>query len=395
MSAIYHSRILRHKTIKTNNMQYCKSVTLRMRDRRNGTKSLFLDFWPGYRNPETMELIRRRSLGMYIYANPISTQQKKYNEAILAKAEAIRCKVFIEVINEKYDFFNQDRLKEDFLAYFKNIVNRNFAKCDAAYKHFSRFCHNKCTFEMLDTVFCNKYKEYLLLNLARNSIYHQLPELLFHPLVLSTPGMSNKEIVEAIRANEKQDKELIQFFAPFDTEFFKEKVRINNRHLNFFSDPDSKKNFIKMIEVMENVELSITSHQKYKLFLFLCNAERYKENLPAIEQLLLIVLGLKVKLRLEVHEIDETVYLSVGSGCVGQTLGLNGLMISETDDLTATIILDTPTDDYEEVKTHLSNVRRILEFFILSTRNIEVDYLVHGETDFILGENRLGYNMNL
>ena len=73
-------------------MQYCKSVTLRMRDRRNGTKSLFLDFWPGYRNPETMELIRRRSLGMYIYANPISTQQKKYNEAILAKAEAIRCK---------------------------------------------------------------------------------------------------------------------------------------------------------------------------------------------------------------------------------------------------------------------------------------------------------------
>lgn len=69
-----------------------------------------------------------------------------------------------------------------------------------------------------------------------------------------------------------------------------------------------------------------------------------------------------MKLRLEVHEINETVYLSVGSGCVGQTLGLNGLMISETDDLTATIILDTPTDDYEEVKTHLSNVRRILEF---------------------------------
>ena len=30
---------------------------------------------------------------------------------------------------------------------------------------------------------------------------------------LSTPGMSNKEIVEAIRATEKQDKELIQFLA--------------------------------------------------------------------------------------------------------------------------------------------------------------------------------------
>lgn len=91
-------------------MQYCKSVTLRMRDRRNGTKSLFLDFWPGYRNPETMELIRRRSLGMYIYANPISTQQKKYNEAILAKAEAIRCKVFL---HQKENYTN--RIIEHFI----------------------------------------------------------------------------------------------------------------------------------------------------------------------------------------------------------------------------------------------------------------------------------------
>ncbi len=66
-------------------MQCCKSVNLRMRDRRNGTKSLFLDFWPGYRNPETMELIRRRSLGLYIYANPANAQQKQYNETILAK----------------------------------------------------------------------------------------------------------------------------------------------------------------------------------------------------------------------------------------------------------------------------------------------------------------------
>ena len=79
-------------------MQVCKSVKLRMRDRRNGTKSLFLDFWPGYRDPETMELIRRRSLGLYIYANPTNAQQKQYNEIILSKAEAIRCRVFIDVI---------------------------------------------------------------------------------------------------------------------------------------------------------------------------------------------------------------------------------------------------------------------------------------------------------
>lgn len=143
-------------------MQVCKTVKLRMRDRRNGTKSLFLDFWPGYRDPETMELIRRRSLGMYIYADPANKQQKLYNDKILAKAEAIRCKVYIDVLDEKYDFFNRDRLKEDFLGYFRNMVNRNYVKCDAAYKHFEKFSKGKCTFEMLDVLYCNKYMEYLL-----------------------------------------------------------------------------------------------------------------------------------------------------------------------------------------------------------------------------------------
>ena len=109
-----------------------------------------------------MELIRRRSLGMYIYADPANKQQKLYNDKILAKAEAIRCKVYIDVLDEKYDFFNRDRLKEDFLGYFRNMVNRNYVKCDAAYKHFEKFSKGKCTFEMLDVLYCNKYMEYLL-----------------------------------------------------------------------------------------------------------------------------------------------------------------------------------------------------------------------------------------
>lgn len=65
----------------------------------------------------------------------------------------------------------------------------------------------------------NADKEYILLNLARNSIYHQLPELLFHPLVLSTPGMSNKEIVEAIRANENRIKSLYNSLHPLIQSF--------------------------------------------------------------------------------------------------------------------------------------------------------------------------------
>lgn len=241
----------------------------------------------------------------------------------------------------------------------------------------------------------NTEKKYVNLNLARNSIYHQLPELLFHPLVVSTPGMSNKEVVAAIRANEKQDKELIKFFSPFDTGFFKERVKINDRHLNFFSNPKSRKNLIRVIDAIEIKDIPISQHQKYKLFLFLCKSEQYKENLPEIEKIIQVVLGLCVRLHFTTHTVRENVYDAVGAGILGHTLGLNGDTVSETDDVSASLILDTPTDEIEEVNRCLSNVRTVLDYFILSARNVNVDYIVRGETDLILGRNRLGYNTNI
>lgn len=70
-------------------MQCCKTVTLRFRDRRNGTQSLFLEFYPGYRDPETMELRRRHSLGLYIYKNPTNQIQKEYNGFFPEQKESV------------------------------------------------------------------------------------------------------------------------------------------------------------------------------------------------------------------------------------------------------------------------------------------------------------------
>ena len=61
-------------------------------------------------------------------------------------------------------------------------------------------------------------EELFTLHLARNSIYHQLPEFLFHPISISSPGMSNREIVVAIQNNRKIENETIHIFSPFDTE---------------------------------------------------------------------------------------------------------------------------------------------------------------------------------
>ena len=143
-------------------MRTCKSVTLRSRDRRNGTKSLFLDFYPGYRDPETMELIRRRSLGLYIYKNPKNDRQKEFNEKVLEKAEAIRCKIYLDIIDDKFDFFKKDKMKESFLAYFETQITKDKTKKESAYKHFSLFVNGVCTFEDIDIDLCHKFHDYLM-----------------------------------------------------------------------------------------------------------------------------------------------------------------------------------------------------------------------------------------
>ena len=105
-------------------MKYCKTVTLRSRPRRNGTHSLFLEFYPGFRDPNTMELIRRRSLGIYIFSKPKNIREKNYNATMIEKAEAIRCNVYSEIINDRYDFFSKDRTKESFLVYFEDLAKK-------------------------------------------------------------------------------------------------------------------------------------------------------------------------------------------------------------------------------------------------------------------------------
>ena len=48
--------------------------------------------------------------------------------------------------------------------------------------------------------------EAVVLHLTKNSIYHNLPELLFHPLSISNATMSNKEIVNEEKKNNIPNK---------------------------------------------------------------------------------------------------------------------------------------------------------------------------------------------
>lgn len=83
-------------------MNDCKTVTLRTRPLKNRMLSFYLDYYPGYRDKETMKVIHHGSLGIYIYANPKNKREQDFNEVMAEKAEAIRCRRFESVVNEWY-----------------------------------------------------------------------------------------------------------------------------------------------------------------------------------------------------------------------------------------------------------------------------------------------------
>ena len=100
----------------------CTKVTVRQRAIRNNRISLYLDYYPAVRNPETMQMSRREYLGIYIYAHPKNEMEREFNNDMLNKAEAIRCIRVQSLINEEFGFLDKTKQKADFLAYFKRCA---------------------------------------------------------------------------------------------------------------------------------------------------------------------------------------------------------------------------------------------------------------------------------
>ena len=163
MSSHYgHLQQIKYKLIIIVTMLECKTVTLRTRPLKNGMLSYYLDYYPGYRDQETMKTIRHEGLNIYIYANPKNEREHNFNATMSEKAEAIRCRRFESIVNDRYDFFDRHKLKADFLEYYRRQLRKHDQKWEFVYHHFYNFVHGKCTFEEIDIDLCNKFREYLL-----------------------------------------------------------------------------------------------------------------------------------------------------------------------------------------------------------------------------------------
>lgn len=138
------------------------SVNVRTAKMTKGRLSVYLDFYPAVRNPQTNRNTRREYLGFYIYENPTTQFQKEYNESILNRAELIRCRRQEQLINSEFGFLDRETPKLDFLAYFERKSKGRHQKWKCSYLHFRQFTKGSCTFGDITIDFCNKFRSYLL-----------------------------------------------------------------------------------------------------------------------------------------------------------------------------------------------------------------------------------------
>lgn len=137
-------------------------VILRRRNISKGRQSLYLDYYPPIRDPETMKMIRWEYLGIYVYEKPKTEIEKEYNYEMLQKAEAIRSIRTQSIINEEFGFIDKHKRNVDFLAYFHKIAMKRGLKWLVCYEHFNNFVKGKCIFGDITVDLSRKFRDYLL-----------------------------------------------------------------------------------------------------------------------------------------------------------------------------------------------------------------------------------------
>ena len=140
----------------------CTKVFLRRRPYAGGKISLYLDYYPAILNPYTNRMTRRETLGIVIYAEPATEEQRRFNQEMEDKAEAIRCIRYQSLINEQFGFLDKAKQKMDFLAYFEKKARSRDEKWISVYLHFKNFVGGKCCFSDVTVSLCDNFRSYLL-----------------------------------------------------------------------------------------------------------------------------------------------------------------------------------------------------------------------------------------
>ena len=240
-----------------------------------------------------------------------------------------------------------------------------------------------------------------VLELHREGLYDALPQQVFHQPGSGNPGapMGVKGMVEDIRAQRRKEKATRLFFLPFEQEFFRCRVRIEQEERRYFSNLSARWYNDALARFWGITDAGLPTGPLTNLLYLLPLAHGIVGNLTRTQQCFENVLGQAVQLRIVAPlrhalapsggPVSPAGGATLGSLALGRDLVLGGHYQETLPALEITL----QGLSVAELEAYLGNgwparaLALLCEFFVAFETDVAVRYeMAAAETQFKLGE---------
>jgi integrase len=141
------------------------TISIRQRKPKDGQIRLFLDIY----NPSAKNKRTNKTLDLFLYENPTSSQ-KKSNKETMDAAEKIRSKYTLELAydnNGLSELSNKEKSSIDFIEYFFEQTEKryeslnNYGNWKSVYRYLKLFCPTRIPINQVDKKWLESFKLYL------------------------------------------------------------------------------------------------------------------------------------------------------------------------------------------------------------------------------------------
>ena len=137
------------------------NVTLIRQKRKGGEVALFFRYCPAVVTRDGKK-IEYEDLKISIYANPKNEAQARFNERIESMVEDIRLRRAFEIMENRFELYNPERNKKDFLEFYRHQAAAISDKAYSSFLHLERFTSGRCRFYNITIELCEGFKQFLL-----------------------------------------------------------------------------------------------------------------------------------------------------------------------------------------------------------------------------------------
>jgi integrase len=191
---------------------------------KEGTKkrsTLYLDYWPPIKHPDTGKPTRREFLGLYVYDSPGTDYDKTYNKETRTKAEMIKAQRQLALQDDAYGFMSDKRRNTDFIEFVDKMASERTGSSLMCWKsalvHLKAFAGETLKMSDLTEDKCDEFKSYLLTRagLSHNSAFLYLSKfraalkeayrkkILSEDLTIRTKGIGVREVKKSYLSDEE------------------------------------------------------------------------------------------------------------------------------------------------------------------------------------------------